>query len=116
MIEYISEYEQSIKPILCKKISFNDEIIKTEITIHNKTELDNFTDEIIYNHINNLILYIKNDLSPMLEITPQDVSPTDPYPLIHWDDMMALAEEIDSWFWYVYYRVEVILDPEEVIS
>jgi hypothetical protein len=44
MIEYISEYEQSIKPILCKKISFNDEIIKTEITIHNKTELDNFTD------------------------------------------------------------------------
>jgi hypothetical protein len=113
MIEYTAEYDEDTKPFLCKKITLPDEVIKTEITIHNKTELDNFTDEVIYQHLDNLVLYMKNDLSPSLEITAYQVSPTDPYPLIHWDHMTHLAEEIDSWFWYVYYRVEVVIDPEE---
>jgi hypothetical protein len=112
MIEYTAEYDEDAKPFLCKKITLGEESIRTEISIHNKTELDNLTDEIIYEHLNNLVLYIKNDLAPQLEITPYGDIVTEPWPLIKWHDLSHINDEITQWHQFVYYRKEVIEEDE----
>jgi len=111
MIEYTAEYDEDAKPFLCKKITADGEVIRTEITIYNKTELNNLTDELIYDHLNNLVLYIKNDLAAQLEVTPYEQIVTDPWPLIKWHDLSHINEEITQWHEFVYYRKETI--PED---
>jgi hypothetical protein len=114
MIEYTAEYDEDAKPFLCKKITVGDEIIRTELTIHNKTEVENLTDEIIYEHLNNLVLYIKNDLSPQLEITAYQTVITEPWPLIKWHELSHINAEITEWYQLVYYREEVIEEDKPV--
>jgi len=114
MIEYTAEYDEDAKPFLCKKITLGEESIRTEISIHNKTELDNLTDEIIYEHLNNLVLYIKNDLAPRLEVTPYLQLVTEPWPLIKWHDLSHINDEITEWHQFVYYRTEIIIEDNYV--
>jgi hypothetical protein len=114
MIEYTAEYDEDAKPFLCKKIIVGDEVIRTEITIHSKTELDNISDEVIYQHLENLVLYLKNDLSPQLQITPYMQPVTNPWPLIKWHDMSHINDEISEWHEFVYYRTEIIFEDDYV--
>jgi hypothetical protein len=114
MIEYTAEYDEDVKPFLCKKITLGGEVIRTEISIHNKTELDNLTDEVIYEHLNNLVLYMKNDLSPQLEVTPYRQALTSPWPLIKWHELSHINDEISEWHQFVYYRTEVIFEEDYV--
>lgn len=110
MIEYTAEYDEDTKPFLCKKITVGTEVVRTEITIHSKTELDNFTDEVIYEHLNNLVLYMKNDLAPQLEVTPYLHTVTEPWPLIKWHELSHINDEVTEWHNFVYYREEVLVD------
>jgi len=112
MIEYTAEYDEDVKPFLCKKITLGEESIRTEISIHNKTELDNLTDEVIYEHLNNLVLYMKNDLTPQLEVTPYLQSVTEPWPLIKWDELLRINDELSEWHQFVYYRTEIVIEDD----
>jgi hypothetical protein len=116
MIEYTAEYNENVKPFLCKKITLGGESINTEITIHNKTELENLTNEVIYEHLNNLVLYIKNYLTPKLELTPYEQPLTTPWPLINWHELSHVNDEISDWHQFVYYRTEVLLEENHAES
>jgi hypothetical protein len=114
MIEYTAEYNEDVKPFLCKKITIGNESINTEITIHSKTELENLTDEVIYEHLHNLVLYIKDYLAPQLEVTPYKQSITTPWPLINWHELSHINDEISEWHQFVYYRTEVLFEDDYV--
>jgi len=116
MIEYTAEYNEDVKPFLCKKITLGGESINTEITIHNKTELENLTDEVIYEHLDNLVLYIKNYLTPKLELTSYRQPLTTPWPLINWHELSHVNDEISEWHQFVYYRTEVLLEENHAES
>lgn len=112
MIEYTAEYDEDTKPFLCKKITVGDEVIRTEITIHNKKELDNFSDEVIYEHLNNLVFYMKNDIAPQLEIIAYKEPLVEPWPVAKWHDLTHINDEICEWYNFVYYRVEALQEDE----
>jgi hypothetical protein len=106
MIEYVAIYEVGSEPRLCKKIVISgSDPIYTDIMISNKSELENISDELIYEHMENLVLHIKN-LSESIAITPNNMSPTEAWPLNGWHDISHVNENLTEWWSFVFYRPE----------
>jgi hypothetical protein len=109
MIEYVTIYEIGLEPRLCKKIVIGgSDPIYTDITISNKSELENISNELIYEHMENLVLHIKN-LSKNIKITAENMEPTESWPLNGWHDMSHTNDNLSEWWSFVFYRPE----PEE---
>jgi hypothetical protein len=113
MIEYVAIYEVGSEPRLCKKIVISgSDPIYTDIMISNKSELENISDELMYEHIENLVLHIKN-LSESIAITPNNMSPTEAWPLNGWHDIAHINDDLTEWWSYVFYRPEPEDEEEE---
>ena len=72
MITYKAEYEVGKEPALCKEIQMPDSTkICTHIALSNKSELENFTNEQIFEHVSNYVLYVK-ELSNDMYLYPEE--------------------------------------------
>jgi hypothetical protein len=106
MIEYVAIYEEGILPKLCKKIDIDNlDPIFTEITVSNKSELENVPNEVIQDHLNNLVLFIKYS-ALSLSITRMEDIPQEGWPLNGWHDLSHTNDSLSEWWNFIYYREE----------
>lgn len=108
MIEYIFSYDGSTRPSCSKKFTASSgETFSVSFGYENEAEREQMTDAQIYEHLDNLLLYIK-DKSQMLSVIRLDEeNDGDGWHLNGgWAEMMWANEEIFKWWEYVYYRPE----------
>ena len=99
-------------PKLCKVLTVGDTVIDTAITPDNAPEFALVSDELILEHINNLVNYMQAKM-PLLAITPISQSPTDTWPLTGFKDVVEAGMLLDKWWWAAHTREEAEEeDPE----
>lgn len=115
-ITYELVFNAGEKPTLCKNISTDDgtESVLTCLTPTNTTELNYFSDEEIWQHMSNLVDFIKYS-AQNITVIPIGSWPKDGYPIVGWHEISQLCEEVYAWWRYVLSRdehvhVEVIPD------
>ena len=80
------------------------------LTPNNIEELSNVSDEIIYDHINNMIEYMKV-LSVDMHIIPTGSNPRDGWPVVGWNEIYRINATTTEWWNYVEFR-----DVQAIIS
>lgn len=113
MIKYEAKYNPTKKPSICKSyIQDNVELVCTELNVKNTAELENISDELVVEHLDNLVDYIKKSVLE-LSIAPIGTYPDSPWPLINWEKTSGAAEELVEWWHYVDSKEEHIHEDQE---
>jgi hypothetical protein len=116
MIKYEAKYNLGKKPAICKSYVENDvELVCTELNVKNTSELEHLSNELISEHLDNLLKYIKDSVSE-LSVTPIEKYPEGPWPLVNWEKTAGAAEELVEWWHYVETKEEHIHEHEEEAS
>jgi hypothetical protein len=108
MIEYEFVYEKESRPRVLKKFTASSgETFAMSFGFDNEQERNSLTNEQIYIHLENLLLYIK-DKSQGLSLTYlNEPLPTDGWHLKNgWAEIDWANLEINKWWKYAYYREE----------
>lgn len=105
MTEYVLLSELSKKPEILKKItaSSGEELTK-KVYIFEEEERVNISDAQIYQHIENLLQYIREILQDEVSPIYKEEQPFGSWPLKNWEKIETSKEEIFAWWEYVYYR------------
>jgi len=104
MITYEADYVVGTKPALCKKIEVSDgSKISTTINPSNKDELENVTDEIIFQHISNQILHVQN-LSSDMYVYPEEERYFHNIAIHNFVEAEQCMQEMVQWLEYALYR------------
>jgi hypothetical protein len=113
-ISYLSVYKKGSRPQAVKRISDGSgDFVDTPVSFEFTAEVENFTVEAIYQHLNNLVEYIKNTSQKLTPIGLEDEIPSDGWHLAGgWGEMMWANEECLKWWSHVYYKDE----PELTLS
>jgi hypothetical protein len=109
-VSYEARYEQGGRPTLCKVVSTGTEEVVTVLLVNNTSETENLSDDLIWQHMNNLVEFIKVS-SQDISLVPQGVQPSDGWPLLGWPTISRAQEELIAWWVFCTYRDE----PVEVI-
>lgn len=104
-VSYASRVTSGEMPRLCKVLTVGTVTIDTAITTDNKEEFKNISDELVLEHINNVIAYIQSK-APNLSCTPIADSPTQTWPLNGFRDIVDAGVELDKWWWAAHNREE----------
>lgn len=108
MIDYSAGLAEDGTPLLYKRFiddSTNEVLMSAAITPANTEELKSVEDEVIYQHIDNLIEYMKT-LSQALKITPSGSNPRDGWAVIGWSQLSTVNSLTSEWWNYVEFRDE----------
>lgn len=104
MITYKTEYEVGKEPALCKEIKMLDgTTVCTHLMLSNKSELENFTNEQLFEHISNYILYIK-ELSNDMHVYPEEEHFNHHVPVHNFKEMEQSLRVIVEWLEMALYR------------
>ena len=104
MITYKTEYEVGKEPALCKEIQMLDNTkICTHIVLSNKNELENFTNEQIFEHVSNYILYVK-ELSNDMHLYPEEEHFSHHVPVHNFKEIEQSLRLIVEWLEIALYR------------
>jgi len=104
MITYKPEYVAGEEPALCKEIEMADgSKVCTHLTISNKAELENFTNEQLLEHVSNYILYMK-ELSNDMYVYPEEEHFNHHVPVNNFKEMEQSLRVIVEWLEIALYR------------
>jgi len=104
VITYKAEYEVGQEPALCKEIEMADSTKAcTHLTLSNKSELENFTNEQIFEHVSNYLLYVK-ELSKDLYLYPEEEHYSHFIPVNNFKTIETSMRSIVEWLEFVLYR------------
>jgi hypothetical protein len=107
MISYEANYEVGNKPYICKVFTAsNGEEIHTALNFSNEEERKEFSPELIYAHLNNLIKYISDESKTLSVIALDEPVDSNPYSIKGWDKIDWAQREVYFWWNDVYYRPE----------
>lgn len=102
--EYVAGHDENSTPLLYKQLVQDGQILmRVSIMPSNVEELINVSDEVIYDHINNLIEYMRLQ-TQSLQITPSGNNPRDGWPVIGWTDLYKTNMLATEWWNYVEFR------------
>jgi hypothetical protein len=116
MIEYIAVYNKGSKPRATKRITTDsNEVVDTPISFEFADEVASFSDEAVYDHLNNLVQYIKDTSVNISPVGLTELPPDDGWHLKGgWAEIEWAKEESFKWWNYIYYRDEErFITPEE---
>jgi hypothetical protein len=105
MIVYAAHYEVG-KPAMIKKVIEDKEgdFIETGVNFYNLEEREFLSDEIIAQHLENLLLYFK-EVAASSSIIPTGAQQTT-YLIPEWAELNDIFQEIVSWWTFLSYRPE----------
>lgn len=104
MITYKAEYVVGQEPALCKEIEMADGTkVCTHLTLSNKSELENFTNEQIFEHVSNYLLYVK-ELSNDLYLYPEEEHYNHFIPVNNFKTIELSMRSIVEWLELALYR------------
>ena len=122
-VNYISVYEAGSRPKAVKRITDSSgEVIDTPISFEYVVEVTQFTAENIYEHLDNLALYIKDTAVNLSPIPLDEKIPTDGWHWLGgWGEIQWANDEAFKWWSYIYYKDEdtteyLISLPEEFVT
>jgi len=105
MIVYAAYYEQGKPAIIAKTIETVDNtFVHTGVNFYNLEEREFLTDEIIAQHLENLLLYFKEVAASSSMITVGSHQTTHIIP--EWPQLSDIFQEIVSWWTFLSYRPE----------
>lgn len=117
-IDYLSTYDGESRPQAVKRISSGpDNFVDTPIAFEFANEVDNFTEEDIYAHLENLVKYIQDTSLKLSPIGLEEEIPEDGWHLKGgWAEIQWANDEAFKWWNYIYYKDEqsysVAIPPE----
>ena len=104
MITYEVEYVVGKEPNLCKYVQTADGTkVCTHIVISNKSELENFTNEQVFEHISNYILYVK-ELSNDMYLYPEEEHFSHYVPVHNFKEIEQSLRVMVEWLEIALYR------------
>lgn len=107
MISYQSNYEVGNKPYICKVFTAsNGEEVHTALHFGNEDERKTFSPELVYEHLNNLLQYIRDESTNLSMIALDEAVGTEPYSIKGWEKIDWAQREIYFWWHDIYYRPE----------
>lgn len=111
-VEYLSVYDGQSRPRATKRITDDSgQSVDTPIAFEFASEVDNFTVEDVYEHLNNLVAYIKDTSQNLSPIGLDEDIPEDAWHLKGgWGEIHWANEEAFKWWNHIYYR-----DEEEIL-
>jgi len=92
-------------PKLCKVLNIDNATFDTALLPDNKEEFENISDELILEHINNLIDYMKAS-ALTLSVTPVLNEPLESWPLNGYGKIIEAGQLVDKWWWAAHTREE----------
>jgi len=98
-------FEDGEPPILCKVVYAENQEFVFALSLQNKKELVDISDDMIREHIDNLLSYLK-DYVHNLHMCPPGMYPTEGMPIVHGIDFLKYMEEINTWWTYIEFREE----------
>jgi hypothetical protein len=106
MIVYAAHYEPG-KPAIIKKVveAVDGAFVETGVNFYNTEEREFLTDEIIAQHLDNLLLYFK-EVAASSSIIPVGSHQTT-YLIPEWAQLNDIFQEIVSWWNFLSYRPEL---------
>lgn len=118
MIDYFAGYSETGMPVLYKRFlddTTQEVLMQAAILPSNTEELANVEDATIYDHINNLIEYMKT-LSQSLYITPSGSNPRDGWAVIGWSELSRLNSLASEWWNYVEFREDAATTASIILN
>lgn len=106
-VTYRAEYTIGVKPIIEKVIETSEGEVSTAISLYNVEDLKEISDAFIYQHMNNLLRYLK-DYIPECTLVEPGVYPKNGLPIHGWMDVLKIQDEILSWWNYAEFREEEV--------
>lgn len=110
-IVYEARYDQQSEPKLCKVVKSADgEESVTSLRLANRDELPNVSDDVVWQHMENLVDYIKISATD-IHLVDRGMMPDNGWPVLGWPVMAKMHEEATQWWVYLTYKdehVEVI--------
>lgn len=105
MISYIFSYEGSERPKIIKRVlDSNGATVDTVLNFYNEEERKILTVEQTYNHIDNLVQYIKDKSQVISSIKMEEPIPSDGWHFNGgWAEIEWAKEEIFKWWQSVYF-------------
>jgi hypothetical protein len=103
-VRYETKYDGATAPRVCKIMSIdsdpNAEEVVTNLTLSNLDEMQNISDEQLWEHMGNMVEYIK---LKSLDLTLVDPStyPDEGWPAVGWALISSLNEELTQWWVYM---------------
>lgn len=105
MIDYKANYEPLKKPYICKVFTAsNGEEVHTAMNISNEEEVASFSVELIYEHIENVLQYMRDKSETLTVIQYEEEVNGEPWPVKGWKDMEWAINEIGLWWSYIYFK------------
>ena len=105
-VTYEAIHNLPSKPRLCKVVTTPEgQQVLTALSLSNTEELGHLSEELIWDHMINLVEYLKQ-ASQDLEMVSVGVQPNDGWPVLNWQEIYNTHEEIMSWWVYVINRDE----------
>lgn len=115
MIEFRANYEVGSKPYICKVFtSSNEEEVHTALHFANEDERKNFSSELIYEHLENVIKYIQDTAKTLSMIALDEPVGSNPWAIKGWEKLHWANEEAYLWWNDIYYRPESPVNTQSV--
>lgn len=118
MIEFKANYEVGNRPYICKVFKASDgEEVHTALHFANEDERKEFSAELIYEHLENVIKYIQDTAKDLSMIALDEPVGSNPWAIKGWEKLEWANAEAHLWWNDVYYRPEspVNNQPDQVI-
>jgi hypothetical protein len=109
-VTYEARYPEGGRPSLCKVVKTGTEEVLTVLLVNNTDETANLSDDLVWEHMNNLVTYIRA-AAQQVTLVDQGMQPSDGWPLIGWPAVSRAQEELVAWWVFCTYRDE----PVEVV-
>lgn len=117
MISYEPNYEVGNKPYICKVFTAsNGEELHTELTFGNEKEREEFSSELIYQHMNNLIQYIRDESQNLSMIALNEPIGNNAFSIKNWEKLEWAQREIYYWWNYIYFHPESPASNQVIIT
>lgn len=110
--EYIAGYDGQSPPKLVKRLSAESgEVLEVPLSYANSEEIDKISANVMYDHLRNLIQYIK-DVSSTIYITERDDQQVESWPIKNWTKIEEAKNQAIEWWQIAYFRDEE--EPSDV--
>jgi hypothetical protein len=107
MISYEANYEIGNKPYICKVFTAsNGEELHTALNFSNEEERKTFSSELVYEHLKNLLQYIRDESQNISMIALDEPVGTNAYSIKGWENIDWAQKEVYYWWNDIYYRPE----------
>ena len=116
MIEYLLYNEDGHRPQLQKVVTVGDQSVPTNLNPKNKDELENVSNELISQHMNNLLSYTKS-IAQTMEFFPDEEAGNKSYPINGLEEVVQISNEACEWWFHLfelseYQGLPLVIDDE----